>query len=57
MTDSDFDSFQVDNAKTEIMMAVEQIKQLLVNKDCLWFLVSASFGLVLFFLIYIDSKG
>lgn len=57
MTDSDFDSFQVDNAKTEIMMVVEQIKQLLVNKDCLWFLVSASFGFVLFFLIYIDLKG
>lgn len=50
MTDSDFDSFQVDNAKTEIMMVVEQIKQLLVNKDCLWFLVSASFDFVFSYL-------
>lgn len=29
MTDRDFDSSQVDNAKIEIMMVVEKIKQLL----------------------------
>lgn len=57
MTSRDFDSFQVDNAKIEIMMVMEEIKQLLTCEQRL-LVVSGFFQFQLFYLffIYIDSK-